>query len=85
VGLTQAAHVTVAGFVFPMCLELGTAVVGAKAASGSQVKIYSTAEQAEFCSDVWSICTADPAEKVCLQMCVCAGLWITWRGILYSR
>jgi hypothetical protein len=49
-----------------MCLELGTAVAGAKAASGSEVKIYSIAEQSEICSDVSTICAAEPAEKVCV-------------------
>ena len=53
-----------AGFVFPMCLEFGTAVVGAKAESGNEVKIYSAAEKAEICSDVGSLLTIGDAEKV---------------------
>ena len=50
------------GFVFPMCLDLGTAVVGAKA-PGHQVRIYSMAKQLELCCDVSSICKVEDAEK----------------------
>jgi len=51
-----------AGFVFPMCLDLGTAVVGAKA-SGSEVRIYSMAKQLEICCGVSEACKVEDAEK----------------------
>ena len=51
-----------AGFVFPMCIELGTAVVGAKS-PGNQVRIFSTAKQLELCCEVSSICEVDDVEK----------------------
>jgi len=47
-----------------MCLDLGTAVVGAKASAGSEIKIYSNGVQEEMCCDVSDICKLDATEKV---------------------